>query len=328
MKSTLIVCLVSANILVVALPSHPDGLSKREQLPEPLLLAARQNPTALTWTKPNFCTATTASGDFRNIFTMLQHPPQVSTLAAQSFDYSAFCSAVVQSTTIAWAQTTFSGVKTDTVTSTKTTSLSTTAVDNSIATTTALCPIPSPSMSCNISANGYYQNMLTYDFLPHAECHQLCLKNSDCRSFQVVPQDNGVLERCNLYNVSVAGNVDTNFRTTAVFWDRGCGDLLPTGCSATSPPLPTITPAPTHTAVAAAGIQKRAYTIPEYLSSMQLLYLPFVCSCLISAGPTPLTLTQTNAVQSWEYVTVVSTRTEVYSYTHYPEWRTVYTSVV
>lgn len=101
------------------------------------------------------------------------------------------------------------------------------------------------------------------------------------------------------------------------------------GCSVASPPLPTITPAPTYSigAAAAAGIQKRDYTIPSYLSSMQLLYLPLVCSCLISAAPTPLTLTQTNAVQSWEYVTVVSTRIEVYSYTEHPEWRTVYTSV-
>ncbi|KAF8848248.1 hypothetical protein BDZ45DRAFT_290867 [Acephala macrosclerotiorum] len=186
-------------------------------------------------------------------------------------------------------------------------------------------------MSCNISANGYYQNMITYDFIPRADCHQLCLKTDACKSFQVVPQDNGVavFERCNLYNVSVAGNVDTSFRTTVVFWDRDCGDLSPVGCSTASPPLPTITSAPTYSiGLAAAEIQKRDYTIPSYLSSMQLLYLPLVCSCLISAAPTPLTLTQTNAVQSWEYVTVVSTRTEFYPYTEHPEWRTVYTSVV
>lgn len=53
MKSTLIAYFASTGILVAALPALHDGFSERNQLPEPLLLAARQNPTALTWAKPN-----------------------------------------------------------------------------------------------------------------------------------------------------------------------------------------------------------------------------------------------------------------------------------
>ncbi|KUJ11325.1 uncharacterized protein LY89DRAFT_689202 [Mollisia scopiformis] len=322
MRSTFFLCLASARNLVAALPSLNSGLSDREQAPDHVLLEARQAPIAQTWTQPHYCTASTESGNFHDIYTALVNPSR-----SVSFDYSSFCSAVVRQTTIAWVDQTLTGRKTETLTSTTTTSVSTTSTDTSPGTTTLLCPTPSASMACGVSANGYYSNMITDQYIPSADCHQLCLSMSDCKSFQVVPQDNGIVkfDRCNLYNVSVAGNVDTTSPgIVALFYDRDCGDLLPSGCTP-SPPL--ITPAPSYSPTVAA-IQKRDYTVPPFLSSMQLILLQPVCSCLVDAAPPPTIITATNQIQSWDYVTVTTLKTEVYSYTDHPEWQTVYTSVV
>ncbi|KAE8445943.1 hypothetical protein EG329_012722 [Mollisiaceae sp. DMI_Dod_QoI] len=315
MKSIFVAFLASARILVAAVPSLHDGLSDR--------VAARQ-AQGLTWAQPEYCsTAAAGTGVFHTIYSLLQHPP-----APKTYDYSSLCSAVVQSTTVVWKDVTASDTKTETRTSTTTTSHSATTTDNSPGTTTALCPTPSPAMQCAIPAYGYLDYLVNSDFIPRADCQQWCLRTPSCLSFQIIPQDNGIIkfDRCNIYNVSVIGNVDPEPASPATFYDRDCGDLSPKGC--TAPAAPTITTAPSlASAIAANAVQKRDYTVPDFLSTLNMIFLPAACSCLISKAPAPVTLTQTNLFQSWAYVTVTSTRSELYSYTDHPQWKTIYTSV-
>ncbi|KAG4436324.1 hypothetical protein IFR05_008177, partial [Cadophora sp. M221] len=101
-------------------------------------------------------------------------------------------------------------------------------------TTTALCSLPTPSQRCSIPGLGYSQNLISFaPNLSGIECHELCLRDAECRSFQLVPQDNGFLKytRCNLYRTSVDGHVSETGDGDAVFWDRGCWELLAPGCA-------------------------------------------------------------------------------------------------
>lgn len=65
---------------------------------------------------------------------------------------------------------------------------------------------------------------------------------------------------------------------------------------------PAITAAPN--AAVAAGVHKREYSVPGFLSSKELLYLQPVCSCLVTEAPAAQVLTATYQIQSWDYSTV------------------------
>ncbi|KAH9204949.1 hypothetical protein DL95DRAFT_417823 [Leptodontidium sp. 2 PMI_412] len=163
--------------------------------------ARRQDLAALpSWTSPDFCYET---GQIRDMASLMVHPPLSKTL-----DYSSLCSEVLRPTKIISISSILTGDSVVTVTSTATVSISTTTSEFSHSTTTALCSLPSPSQRCGIPALGFSQNILYFKTgLTGIECHELCLRDSECRSFQVVPQDNGFLKynRCNIYRTQVDG---------------------------------------------------------------------------------------------------------------------------
>jgi len=94
-------------------------------------------------------------------------------------------------------------------------------------TTTALCAaaVPTTEVSCGVQAYGYVKFLISEipDLSP-IDCHVSCLAISSCKSFQsqILEGDNGY---CNLYNVSVAGNVSPAPGEGYFFYDRDCQEF-------------------------------------------------------------------------------------------------------
>lgn len=145
---------------------------------------------------------------------------------------------------------------------------------------------------------------------------------------------------CNLYNANVSMVGDTYGSSVATMYDRDCPNLLPVcfdsplsllaftfqsftkdklcsdrkqahcsrpAASTTSILSAQITPAPSSGVVNAA-LEKRAYTVPPFLTTYvpgeAIIYLYLACSCLITEGPPAVIVTQTNVVQTFVSVTV------------------------
>ncbi|KAL2070940.1 hypothetical protein VTL71DRAFT_13966 [Oculimacula yallundae] len=176
-----------------------------------------------------FCYET---GQVRDMASLMVHPPPSKTL-----DYSSLCSEVLRPTRTISTISTRTGDSVIIITSTATFSTSTTSTDNSHSTTTALCPLPTPSSSlrCAIPALGFSKNILYYrTHLSDIACHELCLKDKACKSFQIVQQNNEDLKytRCNVYKTQVDGNVsEGSVGEEAMFWDRGCAGVSAPGCA-------------------------------------------------------------------------------------------------
>ncbi|PVH78892.1 hypothetical protein DL98DRAFT_589855 [Cadophora sp. DSE1049] len=195
----------------------------------------RQNLVDLpSWTSPAFCTET---GQIKDMASLMVHPPP-----SKILDYTSLCSEVLRPTRTISITSTLTGDSAILVTSTSTLSISTTTSEYSHSTTTALCPLPTLShlIRCAIPALGFSKNLMYYRTnLSGIECHELCLGDGECRSFQVVPQTDRLEDgkgglrynRCNVYKTGVDGNVsEVGDRDGPMFWDRGCGELVDPGC--------------------------------------------------------------------------------------------------
>ncbi|KAH7354674.1 hypothetical protein BKA65DRAFT_592823 [Rhexocercosporidium sp. MPI-PUGE-AT-0058] len=217
----------TALLLITSLTSASLLEQNRIVNGRPLGRARRQDLAGLpSWTSPDFCSET---GQIKDMASLMVHPPPSKTL-----DYSSLCSEVLRPTNVVSVTSTLTGDSVITMTSTATVSFSTTTSEYSHSTTTALCARPSPSQRCGIPALGFSQNLLYYkNGLSGIECHELCLRDKECKSFQVVPQDNGYLKysRCNVYRTKVDGFVSETGDGEAMFWDRGCEGLLGPGCA-------------------------------------------------------------------------------------------------
>ena len=101
-----------------------------------------------------------------------------------------------------------------------------------VGTSTELCvpPTPTASLICDYPAEGYEYNLLSSTApVDNITCHENCLRNPKCLSFQVEGLDyfGDNLYYCNLYNVSVAGNVIYTPFDNWTMYDRDCPGLLP-----------------------------------------------------------------------------------------------------
>ncbi|KAK0107491.1 hypothetical protein ONS96_003302 [Cadophora gregata f. sp. sojae] len=112
---------------------------------------------------------------------------------------------------------------------------STTTVPHPPAATGSLCPTPIAGQICGVTGWGYAENNLYYgSSIDAATCHQLCLANPDCKSFQT--QDSSYdAPQCNLYKVDSSGNNTIPGAAPYVFYDRGCPDYSPVGFIFLSP---------------------------------------------------------------------------------------------
>ncbi|CZT07219.1 uncharacterized protein RAG0_12753 [Rhynchosporium agropyri] len=193
----------------------------------------RQDLVGLSsWTSPDFCYGT---GQVRDVASLIVHPPPSMTL-----DYASLCSEVLHPTKIVSVTSTQIGDSVIIITATATHTTSTTTTEYSQYTTTALCPSPlstttttSSSLRCAIPGLGFSINLLYHRaHISDIACHELCLSDEKCKSFQIVKQDDEVLgyTRCNVYETRVDGIMSEPGDGRAMFWDRACEGLSAPGC--------------------------------------------------------------------------------------------------
>ncbi|KUJ11293.1 uncharacterized protein LY89DRAFT_723112 [Mollisia scopiformis] len=228
-----------------------------------------------------------------------------------NFDYLSFCCAFNQPTktltSISYYPTTVTLAGTPSTVTAVTTSTATLAGSG---TATATCPIPAPSMICGQGGWGYAtNNIYSKSGIDAIACHELCLANSACQSFQVETNSSTTTPTCNLYKVDPSGN-NTIASPAAPFsfFARDCPDHIPAACSnagiqvppivivpppsaSTTAPIVIVTPPAfnpdtviiTPTRIPGPVVTERAEqwaTIPWFLQPFGTATLSEVCSCI------------------------------------------------
>jgi hypothetical protein len=247
-----------------------------------------------------------------------------------NFDYLSFCSAYNQPTktvtsTSYYATTITVSGQTATVTATSTSTKTVAGGGTGIAT----CPIPAPSMICGQGGWGYAtNNIYSGSGIDPVACHELCLANAACQSFQVETSSNTTPQTCNLYKVDPSGN-NTIASPSAPFsfFARDCPDHTPDACgnpasppassistvapppsTTTSPtsvvivPPPALTRVPTAAMVAARAEQ--IVSVPWFLQPFGSVTLSQICSCIYTQPITPTTVIGVLPKTTTAYVSV------------------------
>ncbi|KAG4423967.1 hypothetical protein IFR04_002962 [Cadophora malorum] len=174
---------------------------------------------------------------------------------------------------------------------------STTTTSTPPSATGSLCPSAVAGQICGVPGWGYAENNL-YSGSPidAATCHQLCLANPDCKSFQT--QDSSYeAPQCNLYKVDASGNNTIPGAAPYLFYDRGCPDYAPAACTKVAPPATTVKP----TLTVGFGLAERQWgggkpqsvTLPWFLDPFGPETISEVCSCIITLAPPAIGYTTT-----------------------------------
>ncbi|KAF4627865.1 hypothetical protein G7Y89_g10284 [Cudoniella acicularis] len=174
------------------------------------------------------------------------------------------------------------------------------------ATISALCPIAAANQTCGLSGWGYAaNNIYSGAAIDAPSCHQLCLKNDNCASFQIVSNTTDPSPQCNLYKVPSGGNNTVAGATSPyAFYDRDCPDFSPSACGLATAQVPT-----------AVRRDENAHTVipPWFLSTLPSDDLSSICSCVIR---TPLpTAYATSTISSATVVTASVTKSVIQYYT-------------
>ncbi|KAH6723511.1 hypothetical protein BKA61DRAFT_12451 [Leptodontidium sp. MPI-SDFR-AT-0119] len=174
---------------------------------------------------------------------------------------------------------------------------STTTLPQPPAATGSLCPTAVAGQICGVPGWGYAENNLyTGSPVDGASCHQLCLTNPDCKSFQT--QDSSYeAPQCNLYRVDSSGNNTIPGAAPYLFYDRGCPEYAPVACTKVAPPLTTAKP----TLTVGFGLAERQWgggrpqtkTLPWFLDPFGPETISEVCSCIITLAPPAIGYTTT-----------------------------------
>ncbi|CZR65766.1 uncharacterized protein PAC_15666 [Phialocephala subalpina] len=225
-----------------------------------------------------------------------------------NFDYLSFCCAFNQPTKTITSTSFYPTTLTVTGTTSTITSVTTsTSVIAGQGTSTATCPIPAPSMICGQGGWGYAtNNIYSGSNIDAVACHELCLGNAACQSFQVETNSSTTTPTCNLYKVDPSGNnTIASPSSPFAFFARDCPDHVPAACTggvAVAPPVVTIVPPPTATSsvviipppsistiiitptrIPASSLAERAeawITPPWFLQPFGTATLSEICSCI------------------------------------------------
>ncbi|MCJ1433467.1 hypothetical protein MMC27_002829 [Xylographa pallens] len=209
----------------------------------------------------------TQTCDADNVLRDLRNP-------TDSVAASSFCSTFLQQTSTVTVTTVVPETTTVAVTDTTLVTAIITEV-STVATSTILCaaqPTSSP-ITCNYPAYGYDSDLISSN--PNTDpitCHELCLSDPNCQSFQI---EAGGAQYCNLFNLPTAGNVEYAPGDGYTFFDRDCSQYLPPGCS--SSPMKK---------------EKRTVPIPSYIpATVPPSRISSACSCFITSPDAPATST-------------------------------------
>ncbi|KAG4437320.1 hypothetical protein IFR05_007216 [Cadophora sp. M221] len=191
-------------------------------------------------------------------------------------------------------------------------------------TSTKYCAIPSPGMACGISnpnivAPEDQQEDWTIEHLySPEECQQVCLQREGCKAYRVmrVPPEDPIAWNCEIFNLGLGVNGSNVVSASKgdQWWDRNCGEHLPTECISnklsvllipspviqpSTTPIPTLTkstfdisqptslsiqntvpppdPTPGPTLLPHHGLTKRDGPFPDFLSDVDNFYsYPYV----------------------------------------------------
>ncbi|KAF8856776.1 hypothetical protein BDZ45DRAFT_745096 [Acephala macrosclerotiorum] len=165
-----------------------------------------------------------------------------------NFDYLSFCCVFNQPTKTITSTSFYPTTLTVTGTTSTITSVTTlTSVIVGRGASTATCPIPAPTMICGQGGWGYAtNNIYSGSGIDAIACHELCLGNAACQSFQVETYSSTTTSTCNLYKVDPSGNnTITSPAAPFAFPARDCPDYVPVACTggvAPSSPVVTVVP--------------------------------------------------------------------------------------
>ncbi|TKA68260.1 hypothetical protein B0A49_06284 [Cryomyces minteri] len=189
---------------------------------------------------------------------------------------SSFCSAYLQTTTTVTATSTVS--QTVVATALSTVIIPTTATATTTVSTTTLTCAAAPTTTattCGFAAYGFSVYLISQSQnTDPVTCHLNCLADPTCKSFQI--QAGGAMYN-NLYKAVTAGNTQAAPGDVFTFYDRGCSDYLPAGCTAA--------PAVQAATKAKRAAAKTSCTVPPALSPLATVVASRIssgCSCLIT----------------------------------------------
>ncbi|MCJ1322962.1 hypothetical protein MMC15_008312 [Xylographa vitiligo] len=247
--------------------------AKRVEVPHPVI-EARATQT---------CNADNVLRDLRN--------------PTDSVAASSFCSTYLQQTSTVTVTTVVP--ETTTVAITDTTLITGTTTETStVVATTVLCAAQptSPTTTCDYPAYGFqYYLISSTPGVDPVTCHEMCLADPNCQSFQVQASAS---EYCNLFNVPTSGNVEYAPADVYTFFDRDCSQYLPPACSS-----------------APAKKAKRDVPIPSYIpATVPPSRISSACSCLITspdAVATSTVVVPQTSVATATTTAIVTTTTEV-----------------
>ncbi|EPE33364.1 hypothetical protein GLAREA_06377 [Glarea lozoyensis ATCC 20868] len=195
-------------------------------------------------------------------------------------------------TTSSTTSTTTSKPITSPPTTTSKTSTSTTSTTSSSVvvgptpTDGSVCPTPVAGQICGAKGWGYATNNI-YSAQPMEPviCHQLCLKNKDCKSFQVVSNATDV-QLCNLYSTdSNSTNIIPGDASPFLFFDRDCPDYVPAACKSSPEPAPEPRKRDENDDIPP----------PFYFSGIPSETLSDICSCIVTNPVPGTTVTKTTS---------------------------------
>jgi hypothetical protein len=161
-----------------------------------------------------------------------------------------------------------------------------------------------------------------YDYQAGAEeCHQICLADPKCKSYQVDAKYN--YWPCRIFYIPLgtnATNVPSPTPGGKIWWDRNCQAHLPSQCGQpakrTAAPVknvqrateglePVITAAPIS--AAPQDLEVRDVDVPKYIRDIMGVFpqgLTPACSCLITSARPPASATTTLRFLTWTATTV------------------------
>ncbi|RDL29962.1 uncharacterized protein BP5553_10589 [Venustampulla echinocandica] len=304
------------------------------------------------WSVAPDCTASNSA-----LISSFNNPPKTI-----KFDPSDFCSHFLQPYTYKISPQIITGVFTDV--SRVTVQATTTTTDVSQPTVTIYCPIKNDDATCGISADTIDPTAMQEDWASSPpvndpkDCHQTCLSLPHCKSYRVSEFiDPKGSWNCDIFRIALGkdGKNVPGGRPGDQFFDRDCPEHVPSQCgpqkrafdkdihspaaavkapavAVITPAAAVITPAPVPRD-AAAQLQGRDWTLPDYLSStwgfdIGPYWIYQACSCVISS-PLPMLSLPSKATYYSYTATVKTTTTTTQTKTIYTEVHhtTVYTSI-
>ncbi|PVH75180.1 hypothetical protein DL98DRAFT_14703 [Cadophora sp. DSE1049] len=189
-----------------------------------------------SWTQGPECTS---DRYINSVLTLVTNPPSSAT---PTYTASSFCSDYLRQTD--WSSTYVTSTGASTYSAWTLAEHLITVTDLSHPTSTKYCAIPSKGMTCGISnpnivaPEDQQEDWTIEHYYNPEQCQQVCLQHEGCKAYRVtrVPPDDPEGWNCEIFNLGLGVNGSNVISASKgdQWWDRNCGEHLPTECKSTS----------------------------------------------------------------------------------------------